>query len=197
MLLLLMVMIAAALTAVIFNSSLQQQKKENSALNARINGLTRAIRLEQAAQADLPTVADLEKRLAAEKDGLDSARQRLPTSVNLVNTVGDLIRKAEENYLIAVPLSTDPPAGDLAKSSYLRAGVRLQLSGNYLDVMAFLAGLEKAGVGDYVIDSVTVSLVPPAGPESLPPLNESPITAQINLALNYRPPTVAANEARP
>ena len=191
-----MVMIAAAVTAVTLNSSLQQQKKENDALNARINGLTRAIRLEQAAQADLPTVADLEKRLAAEKASLDSARQRLPTSVNLVNAVGDLIRKASDNYLIAVPLSTDPPAGDLARSSYLRAGVRLQLSGNYLDVMAFLTGLEKAGAGDYVIDGVTVSLDPPAGPESLPPLNESPITAQVTLALNYRPPAGAATEAR-
>jgi hypothetical protein len=191
-----MVFIAAAVAAVTLNSGLQQQKKENDALNSRINGLQRAIRLEQLSQQPQPTIADFEQRLAAEKAALDDARRRLPSSANLVNYVGDLVIRAEANYLIAIPLSSEPPAGDLNKSTYQNASVKLQVTGHETDLMVFLAGLERAGSGDFIIESISVSLDPSAGLDSVPPLNESIVTANVTLSVNFRPPAPAAKGAQ-
>jgi Tfp pilus assembly protein PilO len=189
-------MIAAAATAITLNSGLQQVKKENEALNTRISGLQRAIRLEQLSQASQPAPADLEQQLATEKTSIENARARLPSTANIVSLIGDLARRAESNYLIAVPLSSQPPSGDLTKSTYYKASVSMQLTGSHTDVMVFLSGLERAGSGDYILEVATVSFSNPAGLESVPPLNETIVTAEITISAYYRPQATATAEAR-
>ena len=132
--------------------------------------------------------ADLEQRLAAAQDGLDTANNTFAMDTNYTRIVNIILKLASEIGVKAIPLSTEPwTLENVLGQDYSVFRIDIAVTGNFTQLVNFLNRLENGAPASLIIETLTVEKLPGSAGGGSSDGDITPVNAKVEIAV-YAPP---------
>lgn len=181
---LLIILLIAALLVVYYllGTDYMKQRQEHEALASQINDATVTL----AQMPEPPT--DLELRLAAAQDSLDTAKSSFPGRMSSTLIVNSILRLAEECEVKAIPLVTQPWTTEaLSDYNYSVFRLNVAVTGTFTRLVSFISKLENGELKTLIIEDISVTRVAEL-PEAVSAPEGIPVNARLGVAIYTQPP---------
>jgi hypothetical protein len=176
----LLIILIAALLAVYYliGSDYIKQHRHNVSLPLQIAAETQALALIPAPPADL------EERLAAAINSLQTTENSFSADTNDIHIVNTVLRLAEKSGVKAIPLGTAPWVTEkVADRDYAVFRVNLEATGAFGQLLSFLDRLESGEPKTLVIEYLSLETGPEASVTESEDASAVPLTANIRIAV--------------
>ena len=150
----------------------RRQCQGHEALTAQVNEAAQTL-----AQTPKPA-QDLEQRLASAEAGLVAAQRAFLGDLNSTLIINDILKLADECQVWAIPLVTQPWAKGGIREGYDVFRLRVVVTGSFSQLTSFVSRLESGEIGNFVVESLSVSRVSGVTEEGA-----VPVVASLNLAV--------------
>ena len=136
----------------IFTTGWLKENRRNSDLMGQISSGTAEL-------ATMPgATADLEQRLASARADLAAAESTLSGETNDTRIVNSMLRLAEANGVIAIPLSTHPWALEQIEGySYSVFSMTFSVTGDFPHLQGFIKGLETSEISTLAVQKLNLT----------------------------------------
>ena len=157
-----------------------EQRQEREALTSQI---AEANRLK--AEIAIPP-ADLEQRLAAARDNLDTVRNTFPGGLNSTRIINNILELADNVGVKAIPLITQPRVTEgINDNNYSVFRLNIAVTGTFSQLASFLSRLENGELETLILENLTVDRVSGSTGEERD--STAPVNASLDIAIYSQP----------